>query len=507
MKVTMLPLDNRPVTYLWPQLLAKCAGIEALAPPRAVLGSLDNIADFETISAWLTQRFADLTVDYHLLCLDTVLYGGLIPARRSTDTQAQIEQRLHNLFGKPDPSPTKERAFGGRIKGEVFIQSSIMRISDNYDATEEKDYWRRYGREIFSWSEIMHRLSATDSVANGTLEQYEAKIPVEVRNDYLQTRRRNFAINRQLVELVPSQRIQKLVLSQDDSGTYGLNVLEKERLSKLAQSLKAQEQVTCYAGADEVLETLLANALVKYGIRRGERRPKCTVHYSSPNGANQNSRYEGQKISESVENQIRACGVSLAQDHSDVSDIDFIVVVHTSENVQGDHIVLSGTPDLSQVPSRQSAAQALQTIESSNVPVVICDVAYTNGGDPQLVEPLLSNKDLIRKIWGYAGWNTAGNTIGSSLAMAVSRWFSNINESGAVPEAVHKQALLTRLLDDWAYQAVVRAKLAGKPDLPLLNELMEPHVKTVAEALDWHPDKLQFTFPWNRTFEIELVFS
>src|SRR5271168_1736028 len=195
MKVTMLPLDNRPVTYMWPQLLAKCAGIEALAPPRAVLGSLDNIADIDAISAWLTQRFADLTVDYHLLCLDTVLYGGLIPARRSADTQAQIEQRLYNLLGKPDSSASKERFGGGRIKGEVFIQSSIMRISDNYDATEEKDYWRRYGREIFSWSEIMHRLSATDSVANGTLEQYEAKIPVEVRNDYLQTRRRNFAIN------------------------------------------------------------------------------------------------------------------------------------------------------------------------------------------------------------------------------------------------------------------------------------------------------------------------
>jgi hypothetical protein len=506
MKVTMLPLDNRPVTYLWPQLLAKCAGIEALAPPRAVLGSLDGIADIEAISNWLTQRFADLNTDYHLLCLDTALYGGLIPARRSTDTQAQIEQRLHNLLGKPDPSAKKER-FGGRIKGDVFIQSSIMRISDNYDATEEKDYWRRYGREIFAWSEIMHRLSADDGIANGQLEQYEAKIPIEIRNDYLQTRRRNFAISRQLVELVPYQKIQKLVLSQDDSGTYGLNVLEKERLFKLAQSLKIQEQVICYAGADEVLETLLANALVQYGIRRGERRPKCVVRYSSPNGANQNSRYEGQKISDSVENQIRACGVALVQDNSEANDVDFIVVVHTSENVQGDHIVIPGAPDLSQVPSRQSAAQALQIIEASDKPVVICDVAYANGADPQLVEPLLARKDLVQKIWGYAGWNTAGNTIGSSLAMSVSRWFSTINEGAPAGKTPHTQAIFVRLLDDWAYQAVVRATLAGKADVNLLNELMEPHVKTVAEALDWRPANLQFTFPWNRTFEVEIVYS
>jgi hypothetical protein len=323
----------------------------------------------------------------------------------------------------------------------------------------------------------------------------------------LQTRRRNFAISRQLVELVPYQKIQKLVLSQDDSGTYGLNVLEKERLFKLAQSLKIQEQVICYAGADEVLETLLANALVQYGIRRGERRPKCAVRYSSPNGANQNSRYEGQKISDSVENQIRACGVSLVQDNSDASDVDFMVVVHTSENVQGDHIVIPGAPDLSQVPSRQSAAQALQIIEASDKPVVICDVAYANGADPQLVEPLLARKDLVQKIWGYAGWNTAGNTIGSSLAMAVSRWFSTIHEGAPAGKTPHTQAIFVRLLDDWAYQAVVRATLAGKADVNLLNELMEPHVKTVAEALDWRPANLQFTFPWNRTFEVEIDYS
>ena len=91
--------------------------------------------------------------------------------------------------------------------------------------------------------------------------------------------------------------------------------------------------------------------------------------------------------------------------------------------------------------------------------------------------------------------------------MAVSRWFSTINETVPGDETAHKQALLTRLLDDWAYQAVVRAKLVGKPDVKLLNELMEPHVKTVTEALDWQPDNLQFTFPWNRTFEIELAYS
>jgi hypothetical protein len=250
----------------------------------------------------------------------------------------------------------------------------------------------------------------------------------------------------------------------------------------------------------------LANALIKYGMRRGERRPKCTILYSSPGGANQNSRYEGQKISESVEAQIRACGLSISVDQAD-SEVDFIVVIHTSENSQGDHVILPGLPDLSQVPTRQSVAKAVQMIESSDKPAVICDVAYTNGADPILIESLLERKDLLGKLWGYAGWNTAGNTIGSSLSMAVSRWFSSINESGPVNEKLHKQALSIRLLDDWAYQSIVRSKLAATPDTEVLNRLMDPYVKTVSDALDYRPESLRFTFPWNRTFEIEIMFS
>jgi len=503
MKVTMLPLDNRPVTYLWPLLLAQCAGIEALLPARFMLGGLDHGADIEAISNWLTQRFGDSDIDYHLLCLDTVLYGGLIPARRSAEQQSKIEQRLYRLFGKPEPASQRDR-FAGRIRGEIFAQASIMRISDNYDSSEEKDYWQRYGREIFAWSEIMHRLSVQRGMTNGQLQQYEAKIPAEIRDDYLQTRRRNFAINRQLVELVPHQKIQRLILSQDDSGIYGLNVLEKERLFKLAQSLKVQENVIFYAGADEVLQSLLASALIRYAVQRGERRPRCVVRYSSPEGFDQISRYEGQKISESVENQLRACGLSFTHDNTDTAEVDFVVIVHTSEQTQGDHIILPGLPDLSEVPSRQAVEGAINIIESTDKPIVICDVAYANGSDPLLIEALLERNKLLTKVWSYAGWNTTGNTMGSALALAICRWFSTAKEQGPATENFQKQALLTRFLDDWAYQSIVRAQLRGNPDVDMLNRLMDPHVRRVAEALAFPLKHARFTFPWNRTFELEV---
>jgi len=504
MKVSLLPLDDRPVTYLWPQMLAKVAGVQADVPPRAILGSLERSADTDSLTDWIAKQFSKSDNNACLLCLDSVLYGGLINSRRSDETQEQIEQRLYNVLGKPLPN-RKGEAMTQRGRADVLAQSSIMRISDNYDATEEKKYWERYGREIFAWSELMHRLSVERGVGNGRLEQFEARVPADIRADYLQTRRRNFAINRQLIEYVPSQKIQRLVFSQDDSGAFGLNVLEKERLVKLAESLRVQEQVALYAGADEVLGTLLAFALIRFAVRNGERKPKCAVLYTNEDGAEQQSRYEGQKISESVANQLKACGIGVTPNSVDISEVDFVVIVHTSETVQGDHITLPGLQDLSSVPTKQSVDAAVDYCNRIEKPLVICDVAYTNGSDPRLIEALLEAKHAFRNVISYAGWNTAGNTIGSALALAVARWFATSVEHKNNLADEHKEALFIRLMDDWAYQTAVRKELNGQVDSSRIAELMQPYAERVAAALGIKSGETTYTFPWNRTFEIEIA--
>ncbi len=503
MKVSLLPIDDRPVTYLWPQVLARVAGVQVDVPPRAILGSLERLADSATLTDWITQQFAKSDTNAHLMCVDSVLYGGLIPSRRSAETQEEVEQRLHNVFGKPKPI-RKGEGMTQRGRADVFAQSSIMRISDNYDATEEKKYWERYGREIFAWSEIMHRLAVEREVSNGRLEQFEAKVPAEIRADYLQTRRRNFSINKQLVEYVPSQKIQRLVFSQDDSGAFGLNVLEKERLLKLAQSLNVQEQVALYAGADEVLGTLLAYALIRFAVRNGERKPKCAVLYTNEDGGEQISRYEGQKISDSVASQLKACGIGVAPNADDIAEVDFVVIVHTSETVQGDHITLPGLQDLSNVPTKQGVETAIDYCNRIEKPLVICDVAYANGSDPQLVDALLDSKNF-RNVIGYAGWNTTGNTIGSALALAVARWFATSVEHKNDLADAHKEALFIRLMDDWAYQTAVRKQLNGNADPSRIAALMQPYAERVTAALGIKGGETSYVFPWNRTFEIEIV--
>jgi hypothetical protein len=53
MKLLLLPLDDRPVTYVYPQMVAQAAGIETIAPPRKLMGSLTQPADPAKLMEWL----------------------------------------------------------------------------------------------------------------------------------------------------------------------------------------------------------------------------------------------------------------------------------------------------------------------------------------------------------------------------------------------------------------------------------------------------------------------
>jgi hypothetical protein len=49
------------------------------------------------------------------------------------------------------------------------------------------------------------------------------------------------------------------------------------------------------------------------------------------------------------------------------------------------------------------------------LPCAIADVAFSNGGDIELINNL-ANKNLLFKVSSYAGWNTNSNTLGTSIA-------------------------------------------------------------------------------------------
>ena len=50
--------------------------------------------------------------------------------------------------------------------------------------------------------------------------------------------------------------------------------------------------------------------------------------------------------------------------------------------------------------------------------MAVGDIAFANGADNALMKQL-QDRDLLDKLYGYAGWNTATNSTGFALGMGM----------------------------------------------------------------------------------------
>jgi hypothetical protein len=334
------------------------------------------------------------------------------------------------------------------------------------------------------------------------LKTLAGRLPSAVLQDFKERRDRNFKINQHLIELAGRNEIDFLIFSQDDTGEYGLNVWEKDQLVALANE-KQLQNVMAYSGTDEVIMTMIARWLVG----ESPEPPRVTVHISPEGGGEIISKFEGTSINASLKAICAASGLKQNADNPTLN-ADFRIIVHTSGTAQGDH---AATPRISSPEAKETGKAVEGTIrllEESTVKVVLCDVAYANGSDPKLIAELLARKHLLAKLIAYAGWNTTGNTIGSAVAQGIARWHSEVNGISMIDnvstDQIFKQALFVRFADDWAYQAVVRQQLGGKPSETRLKHLMQPLLEQLREKMGLDPGAITLRLPWKRTFDVDI---
>lgn len=147
--------------------------------------------------------------------------------------------------------------------------------------------------------------------------------------------------------------------------------------------------------------------------------------------------------------------------------------------------------------------------------VAIADTAFANGGETELIE-MLDDAALWDLMLAYVGWNTSCNTLGTVLATAILGRESNNTHAIAFNKIYH-------LLEDWAYQAIVRMEMVDHY-LPTLgasyynfNQQDALILSTIAEQLltlwqttlkqsfrQWHIQTLTVFAPWQRMFEMGL---
>lgn len=326
---------------------------------------------------------------------------------------------------------------------KVYAFSSIMRISNNNYNEEEKEYWKDWGKKIFEYS--------YSGVNDG--------IPQAILDDYLATRKRNFEINKTYL----NWGLNTLIFSKDDCAPKGFNVDEARELERLGAKTKT--------GADEIPLTLLARAI--------EKEIKVFVEFTEPDYKDCISNYEDVSIEKSVQGQLELGGFTQVQTREEA---DVILILNNFIEKQGEYVMGWTTQ-----PFRK-------TFIPPDKPYAIADVRYANGADNDFVEQLLPQIDL-KNFYGYAGWNTSANTIGSLLAGVKVRW-----NAGKYNEADFKRLQIIRFLDDWAYQANVRGMIENPCDI---QDLMKPYEIKLAEIFGQIPP-IEYLYPWSRKFEVEI---
>lgn len=443
MKIGFLPIDNRPVCYTLPEQIAKIdESIELFLPDRSLLGDLTKYADVNGIFEWLKNL---PKLDALVISLDTAAYGGLISSRRCSDSFEEIREKIEKL-----KEILKEK------NAKIYAFSSIMRISNNNINEEEKKYWNLWGKKIFEYS--------FNFCKNNGENQPQTDIPQKILTDYLNTRKRNFDINKIYLEWQKEGLFDTLVFSKDDCAEFGFNVREAQELENLGGFVKT--------GADEIPLTLLARAI------QGE--IKIAPIFTETSQKNLISNYEDVSIEKSVTGQIELAGCEV----SELQNADMLLYVNNFKNHQGEIVMKRPTEPFSDVWNIPQK------------PYMVADVRFANGADNSLVNKLFE-KGFDENFYGYSAWNTSANSLGSLICGAKVKFLAK-----KYNDKEFKKLEIVRFLDDWAYQANVRQTLS-KPDTTELTTKMKPFEKEVAKVLKTEFE-VKYFFPWKRLFEVEV---
>lgn len=462
-KIALIPIDNRPICYdLAYDILAIDNNIELFTPELKDLGGLTTQSNVENIFNFLENL---PEIDYLIVSLDTIAYGGLVSSRRCEDSFETIKERIEK-FKKIVSLKTKN----------ILAFSSIMRISNNNINEEEKEYWAQWGKRIFDWSYFLHK-SEKEQCYNCV----HNIIPNDILEDYLQTRKRNFEINKIYLSWAEENFFNTLIFSKDDCAEFGLNVKEAEELENIIKKNKIKN-AKIKTGADEIPFSLISCALTK------KEEIKINPIFIEENSKNLISKYEDISIENCVLGQIELSGCKIDNKKPNLN-----LLINNFKTEQGD-LVLGKTINSNK-----------EKIIFPEFPYIVADVNNANGSDKELIKQLFEQK--LDNFYGYCGYNTSANTLGCVILTGIVKHLAIKNNS--YNESAFKKLQFIRFLDDWGYQAISRKFI--RESAPNFNQALKEkedelnkNAKIISEFLNCTPQKIEYSLPWERSFEIRI---
>lgn len=265
-----------------------------------------------------------------------------------------------------------------------------------------------------------------------------------------------------------------------------------------------------YPGSDEVGQTLVSRAICDVM----ERHPVIRARYSGEYGAGIVPSYEDRPLRETVLRHIRAAGARV-WDGCSGADIELLVNVpgrrmqEASQAIDGRDVTYDSYRNL---PAFIDTIERLLVQERT---VALADSAFANGGDPLLVDEL-DRDGMIPALTSYAGWNTNGNTLGTSISQAVAaqvrgtdtdRRMLNVNVAYRIIEDVFYQSIVR-----WQVDAQVSDHGGSYQDIGVCRRWAEDHTRNLLQHMvdETMLSKVlplqvaRVSFPWRRLFEIDM---
>jgi hypothetical protein len=494
MRIGLIPLDERPVNTRYPAMIAAIANAELALPPPERLSSFRTPAPCDALAAWLRDVAGNL--DALIVSFEMLGYGGLIASRITNESAGTVVARLETLRDLKHQYPSLP----------LLGFNLLTRISNADDATEEPDYWARYGRQMYQYSTLLDQAKLGQPVER-QLTAVRAGLPETHLQDFQRRRLRNHTVNLLALDLLESGTLDLLVLSSDDTSPYGLPSREKRWIAEWAERLGLDDRLLMYPGADEVGCALLARLL----NGAAGKRPSFEPFYTVPSGEQQIAAYEDGPIHTTIERQVRAVGGIVSE-----ADGDLWLGVNPPVPRRGEWDAAHAAEERSErLPFLEVMVARIRQHQHTGRPVVVADVAYPNGADPVLIE-LLRAQARLPELASYGGWNTAGNTIGTALAHACA--FLQIRDQAR--HGAHERFLLHRFLEDWGYQRLVRPHVRGwlreqtgdttvtAENLQATTKLIEARLQALVAELPGFAGRYRIVpgsvrLPWQRTFEVD----
>ena len=486
-KIVYLPLDERPCNMGYSAAVSEGHSAYRLVSPELdEMGVKKTPAAYPEIKAFLERECRD--ADRLVIALDTLLYGGIIPSRLHHLDKDELLGRLEVLKTVKENNP----------KLHVSAFSLVMRCPCYSDSSEEPDYYAVCGREIFLYGQNEHKLRLGEISREEYEKEREALAPcLPYIEDYEARRAVNIDCLTDALKMVGSY-IDEFTILQDDSNARGYTAMDRERV--LAVVRERGIDLDTYPGADEAGLTLLARAAT--GIEN--RRPRIYPKYPRAGACDVVPIYEDREIKKTVSAQIKSAG---AIECASEDEADLVLYCNLNDERTYD-VYLNYAKQSDEGYMGAFAEDIAKTLESGRG-AAVADVAYCNSGDITLVTEMEKRFDLL-SLWGYAGWNTASNTLGTVICQGLLRYLYG-------DSATHRRFTALRIIDDTVYSADVRREMlrlgygAGGAQIPTRGEASEFIVRRINErtrelfpSIGEKYEAIDCYLPWHRLFEIGL---